>query len=197
MKKMKNTNSKKLAVASFIFLTFGATFSACSSSSSSNEHSHHEATSNEEEIHKETISVETAYASVNTETVDQLLTGYLKIKDALIATDAETTKNSAKAMVAEIDSENSIFNHIVDIANKISDSDGVEDQRVKFESLSKEIYEVVKASKASTTLYKQYCPMAFDNKGAFWLSTSEEVLNPYFGDKMLRCGSVQETISVE
>jgi hypothetical protein len=36
--------------------------------------------------------------------------------------------------------------------------------------------------------------MAFNNKGDFWLSDNEEVLNPYFGDKMLRCGEVVEVI---
>jgi len=44
-------------------------------------------------------------------------------------------------------------------------------------------------------VYKQYCPMAFDGKGAFWLSSSEEIRNPYYGDKMLKCGRVEETIS--
>jgi len=33
--------------------------------------------------------------------------------------------------------------------------------------------------------------MAFGNKGADWLSEKDEVLNPYFGDMMLRCGEVK------
>jgi Cu(I)/Ag(I) efflux system membrane fusion protein len=36
--------------------------------------------------------------------------------------------------------------------------------------------------------------MAFKDKGGFWLSNSEEVLNPYFGSKMLHCGEIQEKI---
>ena len=46
----------------------------------------------------------------------------------------------------------------------------------------------------SGEVYKQYCPMAFEGKGGYWLSNSKEVRNPYYGDKMLKCGSVQETI---
>jgi Cu(I)/Ag(I) efflux system membrane fusion protein len=34
------------------------------------------------------------------------------------------------------------------------------------------------------------CPMAFDFRGASWLQASEVVANPYFGESMLRCGTV-------
>jgi len=54
---------------------------------------------------------------------------------------------------------------------------------------------MLKGAVKSGEVYKQYCPMAFDGKGAFWLSSSEEIRNPYYGDKMLKCGRVEETIS--
>jgi len=41
--------------------------------------------------------------------------------------------------------------------------------------------------------YEIYCPMAFDNAGASWLSKDKEVNNPYFGAKMLNCGEVKRT----
>ena len=41
-------------------------------------------------------------------------------------------------------------------------------------------------------VYYQYCPMAFNNKGDYWLSDTEEIRNPYFGDEMLTCGNVEE-----
>jgi Cu(I)/Ag(I) efflux system membrane fusion protein len=34
--------------------------------------------------------------------------------------------------------------------------------------------------------------MAFDNKGAYWLSETKEIRNPYFGDKMMTCGEVKK-----
>ncbi len=40
-----------------------------------------------------------------------------------------------------------------------------------------------------------HCPMAFDNKGADWLQRGEQINNPYFGDMMLRCGSVRESFA--
>ena len=45
------------------------------------------------------------------------------------------------------------------------------------------------------TVYYQFCPMAFNEKGAFWLSTTKEISNPYFGDQMLTCGEIKETLS--
>lgn len=40
-------------------------------------------------------------------------------------------------------------------------------------------------------LTKMYCPMAFDKKGAFWIQEDEEVMNPYLGTKMQKCGEQQ------
>jgi len=72
----------------------------------------------------------------------------------------------------------------------------VEEQRKAFKAISEKIYELASSDKLEfNTLYKQYCPMAFDNTGAFWLSDSKEILNPYFGEKMLKCASVKENIN--
>ena len=43
-------------------------------------------------------------------------------------------------------------------------------------------------------LYIQFCPMADNDNGAFRLSDNFEVLNPYFGDMMLHCGEVKDSI---
>ncbi len=43
--------------------------------------------------------------------------------------------------------------------------------------------------------YEMYCPMALENRGASWMQESEELLNPYFGASMLRCGEVRETFT--
>ena len=49
----------------------------------------------------------------------------------------------------------------------------------------------------SETVYLQHCPMADDNNGASWLSKEKEIRNPYFGARMLKCGSVEEVIGGE
>ena len=45
-------------------------------------------------------------------------------------------------------------------------------------------------------VYVQHCPMAFDNKGADWLSFDSEIRNPYFGDKMMKCGITKDTLGM-
>ncbi|MEM6801265.1 MAG: efflux RND transporter periplasmic adaptor subunit, partial [Bacteroidota bacterium] len=76
----------------------------------------------------------------------------------------------------------------------LSETSSVEGQRKQFGHLSEILIESLQALGYADTLYVQYCPMAFENQGATWLSSEKEVLNPYFGDVMLRCGRVEETI---
>ncbi len=118
-----------------------------------------------------------------------LVEGYLKVKDALVSTDPVLAKKAAEEFLS--------LNPNATMKESLQAIVGTEDvaaQRVTFETLSENMYELVKANGSSTPLYKQYCPMAFGNKGAYWLAAEEEVNNPYFGDRMLHCGSVQETI---
>jgi Cu(I)/Ag(I) efflux system membrane fusion protein len=46
-------------------------------------------------------------------------------------------------------------------------------------------------------VYQFHCPMAFDNQGASWLQDANDIRNPYFGDMMLKCGSLTEVIKAE
>ncbi|HZH71216.1 MAG TPA: DUF3347 domain-containing protein, partial [Mariniphaga sp.] len=76
----------------------------------------------------------------------------------------------------------------------IESTTDIEKQRAQFNTLSNNIIDMTESfGLEADIVYKQYCPMAFDDAGAHWLSESDEVLNPYFGDMMLHCGEVQET----
>ena len=44
-------------------------------------------------------------------------------------------------------------------------------------------------------IYKVHCPMAFDDEGADWLDSRDEVHNPYFGEMMYACGYVADTLA--
>jgi len=43
-------------------------------------------------------------------------------------------------------------------------------------------------------VYRFRCSMAFDGRGAGWLQTKRETLNPYFGKTMPKCGEIVETV---
>jgi len=114
------------------------------------------------------------------------------VKDALVNDDAAKAKTAATALAA---STGNYANTLNEYILAIGETDDIEAQREAFEALSISVYDLAKEGGAGLTVYKQYCPMAFDDKGAFWLSSEKQVLNPYFGASMLRCGSVQETIN--
>lgn len=80
-------------------------------------------------------------------------------------------------------------------AEHIAKSTGdLEHQREQFSTMSESLYTLVKSFGGGKTLYHDHCPMAKDGKGAMWLSETKEIKNPYFGDKMMECGSVEEEI---
>ena len=80
---------------------------------------------------------------------------------------------------------------ITDLANIIANSGNLETQRQSFKTLSEQLITSLKQDNLGQTVYVQYCPMAFDDAGASWISLSKEIENPYFGDYMLECGTVQ------
>jgi hypothetical protein len=68
-------------------------------------------------------------------------------------------------------------------------------QREHFVMLSKDMADFTKTfGNGGQTLYKDFCPMANDGKGAIWISELKEIKNPYYGKSMSTCGSVKETI---
>jgi hypothetical protein len=74
-------------------------------------------------------------------------------------------------------------------------SSDIEEQRDSFSALSDNMYKSVKAfGLGGAEAFYEYCPMAFNNEGAYWLSDNEQIRNPYFGDKMLKCGVVKERL---
>lgn len=73
----------------------------------------------------------------------------------------------------------------------------IDQSRQAFHQLSQAVTKAIERFGFAGTdpVYVLYCPMAFDNTGARWLQDSKDVLNPYFGEMMLTCGSVEDMIS--
>ena len=69
----------------------------------------------------------------------------------------------------------------------------LEDLRQRFEPISNVLLSVVDrfGHKQEVTLHRAFCPMAFKGQGAAWLQAGDQIANPYFGHKMLRCGEIQ------
>lgn len=126
--------------------------------------------------------------------VETAYKNYIQLKNALVASKADEAKAAAGKLKTSLASVKDGKNAMAE-ATKISNATGLDEIRKTFASLSNEMKTVVKAGQVSKgDLYLEYCPMANNNTGAYWLSNEKEIKNPYFGDKMLRCGSVKETI---
>lgn len=139
---------------------------------------------------------ETVAVTFKTEEASQIHQAYLELKGALVNTDADDASEVAQEFEQMLNdlTQTSITTKLAADLKIISAADTAADQRVVFEDVSKRVELYLSGQIASGSLIKQYCPMAFDGKGAYWLSDSKEVRNPYYGDKMLKCGVVDKEI---
>ncbi|MBT32603.1 MAG: hypothetical protein CMO01_23320 [Thalassobius sp.] len=185
---MKKVSLKSIQLIASLIVA-GLFFTSCnnaSQSESTEEHSH-AAAETEEPSESAMVNFEESFTGISS-----LTDAYMVLKDALVASNAEYAQKAASKLAELAEGE------IKEAAEGIAASTDVKKQREFFNTISQKMYEVLKAgeSKADTKIYKQFCPMAFNNEGAYWLSTEEKIMNPYFGDMMLHCGRVDETIEV-
>ena len=139
----------------------------------------------------------------------EIIAGYLQLKNALAkdnGKDAAAAGNAIVATLATVDMKSlskEQMKSYMDLADDLKEhaehiganAGKIEHQREHFVMLSKDVADLIKTfGNGGQTLYKDYCPMANDGKGATWISELKEIKNPYQGSKMLTCGSVKETI---
>jgi hypothetical protein len=128
------------------------------------------------------------------EKVNGIYQHYVHLTTALINSDSAEAKVAGTA-IAESTKEVPNTAAIADNAQKIAAASTLAAQRELYALLSNDVITLVKSSGLSSgELYVDYCPMANNDKGANWLSAAKDIKNPYFGDEMLSCGEVQETI---
>ncbi len=134
---------------------------------------------------------------------------YLAVKDALVAGNATAVSTVIKGFGESLQTVDmallkgdahlywmqqlgALQTHSKDLAK----ASVLADQREQFGYLSQAIINTLKVFGVSgPTLYVDHCPMAFDGKGANWVSAQEGIKNPYYGDAMLKCGSVVEILN--
>lgn len=143
---------------------------------------------------------------------DRLLSSYYTLKDALVESDTLKANQAAIEMIAysdslalkEIkgDSTGVIRETALSFAGTISGSSkalalekNIEAKRREFEMITEALWNLSRVVRYDgEKIYYLFCPMAFDDKGAYWLSNKDEVRNPYFGNKMLTCGSIADSL---
>ena len=136
---------------------------------------------------------------------------YLLLKDAFVKTDENAVEVAAQKTLDALekvdmallkgDAHNrwmKLQKPIKDNLNGIIQMKGMEMKRSHFSIVSDKLTEAIQVfgvhNSETSALYLEFCPMAFDNEGAYWISDSKVIKNPYFGDVMLSCGEVKATL---
>ncbi|WGD34733.1 efflux RND transporter periplasmic adaptor subunit [Olleya sp. YS] len=132
---------------------------------------------------------------------------YINLKDALVKEDSKGSSKNATTLLSNLGKidmkllKDEAHNHWMSLIDEmkssttsIAGSQDIKTQRNHFKHLSLHLIKAVQIFGVKEKVYVEFCPMADNNNGAYWLSKEEQILNPYFGDAMLKCGEVKQTI---
>ena len=133
---------------------------------------------------------------------------YIKLKDALVKDDADdviieaknTLSSLTKVDIKLLKDEKAhtdwmvLHKEIKSSVSSISEETNIKAHRSHFKRLSMHLTSAIETFGINEIVYSQYCPMADNNNGAYWLSEQKKVINPYFGEAMLTCGEVKHVI---
>ncbi len=137
-----------------------------------------------------------------------VLDQYLTLKNSLVESDPEKVRQESEKLRQALSKPdlkrlsekerlqwNTLSDSLLKNVAELIASGGLMNQRLAFQKLSNNLYIVIKTyGPAGKTLYYQFCPMFNNNNGAYWLSETEEIRNPYFGEEMLTCGETKESL---
>lgn len=139
----------------------------------------------------------------------KVMDAYFSIRDALVNSNSEDASLKAKpfySLIENVDSEmltdesekfwNKNLQLLKTHSMKIVNTNDLSNQRKAFSHISDILTIVLKAygSTNNEMYFVLHCPMVYDNDGANWISFDNFVKNPYFGEKMLKCGYITDTI---
>jgi Cu(I)/Ag(I) efflux system membrane fusion protein len=140
--------------------------------------------------------------------LNEVIEAYLELKEGLVRANIDETQESSTELLTALDKldGNSLSGHAKDFWEEketflfkhtklCKEANTIEGKRENFIFLSQPLIKIVEAFGANQKLYVNFCPMANNNKGAYWLSNSEEIRNPFFGEAMLTCGEVKSVIN--
>lgn len=141
-----------------------------------------------------------------------LINAYIDLKDALVASDAAKATAAAQTLRTASDSlklneikgdstgviketAQTYTKTISDSAQTLATEKDIERKRNIFGNIAESMWTLTRTVRyGGKKLFWEYCPMAFNNQGAYWISYERDIKNPYFGSKMMNCGSVEDSI---
>lgn len=160
--------------------------------------------------HKDIVILDQAYqpAEGTKAELEQVVDAYLQVKDALVKDDVQEIDKAIGLMSEKVavvvptrlegkgleawENHQSLYEAKLKEMRHIK---GLENKRSYFSHLSEIMYCTIKSfGLKQGNLFAIFCPMAFDGKGAYWISNSKIIQNPYLGTKMPTCGEIKEEL---
>ena len=198
---------KNIAIIAILAITFAS----CNQKKSENDvHNMEGMTENEMTTTDETVENEseavTKTVVKSSFSINEIVSNYLKIKNAFTKDDSNSAADAGKTLVetlTKIDMKSlsgeqmKSYMEVADDAKEhaehiAANAGKIEHQREHFAMLSKDVNDLIKTFGTTQKLYQDYCPMYDQGKSGYWISETKDIKNPYFGSKMLTCGSIKK-----
>jgi hypothetical protein len=147
------------------------------------------------EVHTDAITEkQVSKVTLKDDQLNAIYPHYLALTNALVNGDVTEVKVAVNAI--ELGSKAlSDGAELAVLSAKIGAAKDIDSQRALYADLSTNLIAKIKrAGLNAGEIYIAYCPMALEDTGAVWLSNQKEIRNPYFGESMMTCGEVKETL---
>lgn len=141
--------------------------------------------------------------------VAEAVEGYFAISEALAEDDLEAARQAVAGLrerIVAIDAEplqpstreawQPLAARLDEATTAMAEAEKIDALRREMAALSEGVTELAVrfGGEQVGPLYRMHCPMAHDDAGAYWLQADEELRNPYMGERMLRCGTLEQTL---
>ncbi len=140
----------------------------------------------------------------------KVMTDYYSLKDNFVAENDTAINQLAKSMIISVDSIqlDALKGDTNIVATARTYTQGIsaelkgllgekdrEEKRKSFQMVGEQLYDLIRTVQYDQAIvYHDFCPMAFNDQGANWLSNSRDIKNPYIPKKMLTCGEIKDSI---
>ena len=198
--------NKIIIVCTILFTTLAA----CNNSSNKSKESQNSSNNNQaiSQTDNNNIPASTTIETKTPALITAIVNAYLQLKNNFTEDNSIGAANAGKSLEMAFknfnkstltSSQKKTFEDVEDDAREHAEHIGknggnIAHQREHFELLSKDIYDLIKTFGAGQVLYKDFDQMYNKGKGAFWISETKEIKNPYMGKTMSNSGSIIEII---
>ncbi len=154
---------------------------------------------------EEMAAADTTEAHLHDDHLTILVDHYLQMKNALTRDQFEMARNQLEMFAAEVRENSDMIDHddhsemhrehhqaMVSAVTEAENAESLESFRLAFKKISDELIKAIENQGYEGTLFRQYCPMY--EGGSEWISTSEDIKNPFYGSMMHNCGETVERI---